>query len=172
MKPAQLLLTLLLALVGVACAACASGAERGGDEVVTMTTHETDLTKLRRFINLPEAPRQVLWQTMTLGTQGGSAIGPSDWVLLAAIEYDEATLAQIEAELQAAPVGGEFQVAPDFIRDWFPEPIKAAFAPTAGSSSLILTAPRYSADRFARPPLQAGYVVIRPPWIFIYLQTT
>lgn len=168
------LLTLLLALTCLVATACTGGGQGRGnqDQVVTMATHETDVTTLRRLITLPEAPREVRWQTETLGDPDAQGPGPDDWALIAAVAYDDATFAQVEAALQAEPPGGDVEVAPDFVRDWFPEPLRSAFVPIAGSPNLALAAPHYSADRFARAPLLSGYVVVKAPWILIFLQTT
>lgn len=131
----------------------------------------TDITALDTYIQLPYLPQQAFWQTYEKGVRG-SELGPTDWELVAVLEYDEATLKTIQAEMTTQTHPAESFVHQDMVRDWFPEPIKSRFVQDpAYAETFKLTGVRYTPSMFAQSPLSDGYVFIVDNLVFIYLHT-
>jgi hypothetical protein len=172
----------LMAVAVILCTLSISGCAWSGGNVVdnsskpeegaTMQVPATDIDGLLRLIQLTHQPQRVLWQTVALGSPESTALGPTDWGLVAAIEYDKDVIATIQLEIQPTVMRQDLQISPDFVQSWFPKGITESFVPVSGSSNLTLNQPHYGISTFARPPLQTGYTFIKDTWLFIYIQTT
>lgn len=137
----------------------------GCDRSQTSPTHlaqsaampSTDLAELGRLIHLPVPPRAVTFEKVTLGR--GGAFGPTDWELIAVLDYDLDAIKQLglrppeqEPERALAFDGRE-------MRPWFPPEVKAAFQPAEGGNGLCRGA-GFDAAPFARSPLLQGVIAV------------
>lgn len=136
----------------------------------SVPTPQSDLTALAKLIRLDWQPLSAQWLTESLPLES-SALGPSDWRLVALLTYDEATLGQLKQALIPLRVSQMLQVRPDFIRAWFPEPIRARFQPDPSTGNLLWQGERYQPAPFLKPPLLTGFVLIAKPHVLIVLHT-
>ncbi len=117
----------------------------------------TDLAELGRLIHLPVPPRAVIFEQLTLG--GGGAFGPTDWELIAVLDYDPDAIRQLdlhppEQEPERALTFDWREVCP-----WFPPLVKAAFQPTKGGDSHC-RGEGFDAAPFVKSPLLQGVIAV------------
>lgn len=106
----------------------------------------TDLASLEQMVNLPRRPASTQWRKALRGR--GRGLGPTDWKLLAVLEYPEAEAQALLGTLK--PTG----LAAPQLDDggWLPEATRQA----------LKGARPYDASAFYRPPLQNGVVLHVP----------
>lgn len=135
-------------------------------------TFQTDVDALSAWIRLPAAPRQARWIVREKGTHSGG-IGPTDFELIAALEYDPATVNALQGQMEAQTNPVDLYVAQDFLQQWLPDDLQALFASDQLYPGLLrLTTQRYQPTLFTTGSLQNGYVVIAGNHILVYLHTT
>ncbi len=121
------------------------------------TMPSTDLAELGRLIHLPVPPRAVTFEKATLGH--GGAFGPTDWELIAVLDYDPAAIKQLDLR----PPEQEPERALTFygreVRPWFPPEVKATFQPAEGGDSRC-QGEGFDAAPFARSPLLQGVIAV------------
>ncbi|MEI2688711.1 MAG: hypothetical protein V9H69_02975 [Anaerolineae bacterium] len=147
-----------------------------GESVVTVirddASYRTDVAGLSKIIALPEQPEQVWWQFAPIGSGGRLAVGPTDYELVAVLQYDLDALQALQDRLEPQTSPAELFVAPDFVRDWFPDPLREAFvADPAFPDTPRLTATRYQPDLFVKGGLLHGFVVVVDDYVLVYLYT-
>jgi|GEM_PF-6426266 len=105
----------------------------------------TDLASLEQVVNLPRRPVSVQWRKAIRGAPG---IGPTDWEVLAVLEYSEEETQALLATLKPT------DRPPPTLDDggWLP----------AATRKSLLGARAYDASAFYRPPLQHGTVLHVP----------
>ncbi|WP_338873237.1 hypothetical protein [Myxococcus stipitatus] len=105
----------------------------------------TDLASLEQVVTLPRRPVSVQWRKALRGTVG---LGPTDWEVLAVLEYSEADTQALLATLTPS------ELAPPSLEDggWLP----------AATRKSLEQARAYDASAFYRPPLQNGTVLHVP----------
>ena len=106
----------------------------------------TDLASLEQMVNLPRRPASVQWRKALQGR--GRGLGPTDWKLLAVLEYPEAEAQALLGTLK--PTG----LAAPGLNDggWLPEATRQS----------LKAAKAYDASAFFKPPLQNGVVLHVP----------
>ncbi|SEU09789.1 hypothetical protein [Stigmatella erecta] len=106
----------------------------------------TDLDSLEQMVNLPQRPAAVQWRKALRGRGGG--LGPTDWQLIAVLEYPAAEAQALVSTLK--PTG----LAAPGLDDggWLPEATRQS----------LKSAQAYDASAFYRPPLQEGTVLHVP----------
>ncbi|MCE7946528.1 MAG: hypothetical protein DYG88_03765 [Chloroflexi bacterium CFX4] len=159
----------LLFVLGILLAGCASSAAQ--PTVEPLNTPQTDLVALARFVRLDSPPRSAQWFTAQMTPPSESPLGPTDWQLIALLEYDAATLQQLRATLTPHTTPRELHIRPDFIQDWFPEVLRANFQIESASGNLIWQGERYLPSTFAKPPLTAGFVLVIDRYVLLVLHT-
>lgn len=167
--------TFLLVAITFLIVACGSNTfsmhEATVQEAAMPTSLETDREKLATLIQLDIAPQSVQWQTFQKGSSKETDLGPTDWGLVAVLEYDAATLQSIQTQLAANSLDYEMYVEPNFVQDWFPEAVRNSFVKDTSSDYLILNQPLYQPTLFAKSPLNNGYAFVRDGFVFVYLDT-
>lgn len=159
----------LLLLISLALSNCApSGQPKSAPEAATP---QSDLAALGRLIRLEEQPISAQWLTESLAPARALSLGPSDWQLIALLTYDEAALSQLKERLAPQKTPSRLHVRPDFVREWFPQALRAHFQPDGATGNLIWQGARYQPTPFLKPPLGAGFVLIAEPYILIVLHT-
>ncbi|AGC49037.1 hypothetical protein MYSTI_07765 [Myxococcus stipitatus DSM 14675] len=105
----------------------------------------TDLASLEQAVTLPRRPVAVQWRKAIRGSVG---LGPTDWELLAVLEYSEADTQALLSTLTPT------ELAPPTLEDggWLP----------AATRKSLEQARAYDASAFYRPPLQNGTVLHVP----------
>jgi hypothetical protein len=101
----------------------------------------TDLDTLEKTVTLPRRPRAAQWRKSLLG---GVGLGPTDWQLLAVLEYSEEDARALLAELK--PLRGGASGAEVEDGGWLPGATRTA----------LNQAKAYDASAFFRSPLRAG----------------
>lgn len=96
-------------------------------------------------MTLPRRPISVQWRKAVRGTPG---LGPTDWELLAVLEYSETEAQALLATLKPT------DLAPPTLDDggWLP----------AATRKSLASARAYDASAFYRPPLQHGTLLHVP----------
>lgn len=115
------------------------------DASVQQAKTGTDLETLEKTVTLPRRPQAAQWRKSLRGTVG---LGPTDWQLLAVLEYSPDDAQALLASLK--PVKRASVKVDD--GGWLPEATREA----------LKGAPAYDASDFLRPPLQAGNVFHLP----------
>lgn len=136
-----------------------------------MASYESDVTELAKFINMPELPAGASWKTFDMGEPSSIAIGPSDWGIIAILEYDDEAFSRLRARLAQSKIEGDVYVETTFVEEWFPAPIVESYGDDEEENYLVLNQPRYSPEPFAKSPLTQGYAFIRDRFVFVYLHT-
>jgi hypothetical protein len=134
-------------------------------------SYETDLSKLERFIKLSEKPLNARWQTFQMTGKTTSELGPTDWNLVAILEYDPGTLQKLKDSMEVLTTPAETFVEANFVKDWFPQAVRDSFVSDPATGYLKLSPTRYKPTLFAQAPLQFGYVFFADSALFIYLHT-
>ena len=165
MNPLYLFIPLLFILM----IACRSATGQTNQEGTVL--HNTDISELGQLIQLPAQPQNVYWQTYEKG-DGRSELGPTDWELVAILEYDPATVTELRTQMALQTHPNELFINPDFVKSWFPQSVKNIFvADAAYDDYLKLDGDRYEPDMFVQSPLLNGYVIVLDNLIFVYLYT-
>jgi len=105
----------------------------------------SDLATLEKMVVLPRPPRSVLWRQ---AIQGSVGLGPTDWKVVAVLEYSSEEAQALLAGLERAQ-GPAASLAEE---TWLAEPMRAA----------LEKADAYEASAFLRPPLTHGTVYFLP----------
>ena len=167
----RLFVSLFYLIIAVGCRNDTVSAPTRTSEVINVSqNYETDLVKLKKFIQLDEEPLRVRWQTFEKGS-GDNDLGPSDWGLVGVLEYNNEIIQKMLNQTGAKQIDQELHIEPEFVQAWFPEEIHSSFISVPGSQNVMLNKPRYEPTLFLKPPLQHGYVFISGNWVFLYLQT-
>lgn len=141
-------------------------------QVAALATYRTDIAGLDELITLPAPPVEVRWQIAPKGVSG-SAIGPTDYDLVAVLTFDAATLQGLQSQWTEQDSPPELLIAKEFMQPWFApvlEPLVTV--DPAFPAFLRLTGTRYEPMPFAKNSLRDGYVLVRDNQVFIYLFTT
>ena len=157
MRPAHLP---LLRACGIALLTLAAlggcGRETPPSSQHSMTS--TDLNALGQLIHLPVPPRAATFEKVTLGR--GGAFGPTDWELIAVLEYEPETLKQLALQPVQQEPEAALTFSADEMRPWFPAEVKAAFdAPEAHGASHC-RGEGFDAAPFAKSPLLQGVIAV------------
>ena len=139
------------------------------DEPVVPAAPSSDIERLSRLINLPENPRAALFLVGPMGT-GGGFIGPTDYGLLALLQYDRDSIERLKAR------GRRLQPKVRSIRlrerlAWFPEPLFSVVKRC--SSGWCIDGERYSGDAFLKDGyVDASFIVPdNSEWLIVYAGT-
>ncbi len=134
-------------------------------------SYETDAIKLGKLIELPMPPLEARWQTTEKGVRT-AGIGPTDFELVAILEFADAAILQLEKQMVEQTNPSVVYVAKTFVQSWFPETIREAFVvDDLYPDYLRLAARRFQPELFAKGSLQDGYVVIVGNQVLLYLHT-
>jgi hypothetical protein len=157
-----ILLTLLLACQRI-----------GGQEDAPSTDAppSTDVEALAQLITLPYEPERAIWQVQQQGEPG---LGPTDFTLTAVLNYDEATMDQLRAQLENVAPLNPLRVEATFFEEWYPASVQGSFTQEGESNQWLLSVPRYAPDLFAKQSFINGYFFITADGrsIFLSLFTT
>jgi hypothetical protein len=165
----------MILLIGlVAIAGCQNGRLSDATQIPKEThmqqPYEADLAKLGKFIRLDKDPLNARWQTFEKGNSD-SGLGPTDWGLIATIEYDPETIQRFVSQMKTMQIHQDLHVDMQLVQDWFPEAIRSSFVNVPDSKNLMLNTSQYEPTLFMKPPLQHGYCFTSGNWLFLYLQT-
>ncbi len=117
-------------------------------------SHEQEAIRSR--LNLPTAPLEVSFEELPRGVPGG--LGPTDYVLVALLRFDEPTLARLAETSQPRP-GSPPRISLLADRPWFPPPVKAAIEGRDGSG-VSIHGRKFDAAPLLKSPYSTGYFVI------------
>lgn len=76
-----------------------------------------DVERLAKLIHLPARPKSVRWMLAPLGEPG--PIGPTDYSLVALLDYDDATCEMITRDSHGEPAMAP-SLSPEEVADWLP----------------------------------------------------
>ena len=127
---------------------------------------QTDSQALRRWFDVSALPptQQVQWIQQVLGMPS-SVPGPTDYYILAVLEYDQPTAPFAEQlSLASHP---DVVVSADFLRSWMPAAVVDSFAETADGNRRF-TGTAYAAGELLMSPLAAGYILLVENYMVIY----
>lgn len=159
---------MLWLLWGLLLVGCVTSTQEAPPETAEETVL-TDIPTLTKGMDIAAQPVEAQWVESRLGNSTVD-IGPSDFVLLAVMRFDEAGLAAVQGQLTDPQEG--ITVDPAILRDWFPEEVRAAFTPDATGEFLTVKVPIYTATPFFTGSYQQGYAFIVGNTIFLRMQTT
>ncbi len=115
-------------------------------------TISKDIDELAKNINLPVRPAEAVWKKKTLGNPESTIPGPSDYLLVAVLKYDEAEIEKIIEQTKEKPVKGVVQT-----EDWFPEDLKNLAQDFENEK--LLSGEKYDTKSFARSPYLNGTIL-------------
>lgn len=169
MNKIPFILSALLILLLVGC----NGADGNTNvEEIDMNNFQEDAEKLGTLITLPAAPTEVRWIQYPLGNPNSTAIGPTDYVVIAVLRYESNDAAQIAEQLSAQATTRDWFVNPEFIRPWFPDEVKAAFVFDELTNFHKVNQTVYEPTPFTKSPYLQGYAFVTGQYVVVYLQTT
>jgi hypothetical protein len=132
----------------------------------------TDIKTLGKYINLPSPPIRVVWQTMDI-TKQSLAPGPTDWLLIGVLTFNEQALENIMRESVRSQQMNRPYIQEQFVLDWFPLELKNSLTPSETPGFFRINQAGYESDFFEKSPLRHGYFVRvgKTSDIFLYLHT-
>ena len=108
-----------------------------------------DIDELAKNINLPVRPAEAVWQKKTLGNAESRVPGPTDYLLVAVLKYDDADIEKVTGQSTEKTVKSVGE-----IQDWFPEDLKSLAQDF--DNEKLLSGEKYDAKSFARAPYLNG----------------
>lgn len=108
-----------------------------------------DIDELAENINLPVRPAEAVWQKKTLGNPESRVPGPTDYLLVAVLKYDDADIEKVTGQSTEKAVKGVGE-----IQDWFPEDLKSRAQDF--DNEKLLSGEKCDAKSFARAPFLNG----------------
>ncbi len=109
------------------------------------STTGTDVETISKLLSLRAPPQKARWRKSLMGEPG---LGPTDWKLIAVLEYSAADAPGVVASLKKLPAGTKLSLEP--AEDaWLDPAVRAAM----GAGTL------YDAAPLGRPPLASGSIV-------------
>ena len=114
------------------------------------------MTRLAKRVNLLEMPQAVSYKLIPMG-EGDGIFGPTDYTLIAVLQYDEASLARLKAQCTRVNPEAETAWLPDQL-DWFPPSVLAAIARC--SDHWCIPGEEYSSADFLKGGFVTGNVVM------------
>jgi hypothetical protein len=134
------------------------------------TSVDQGVESLRKRITLPATPVEVWFEEVPRGKQGG--IGPTDFVLIAAMRFGRDDLERVIGAAQPRP-GSPPRLSSVARRPWLPEPVQSAIQPF-DDRSVAVRGTKFDAAQFARSPFLSGtFVAIEGgDYILLVLETT
>ena len=161
-----------LFLVIAALAFLSPACSKNNTDVPMQNNIKTDVELLRKFIQLPKEPLTVKWQTedaVPLKSQF-LAPGPTDWNLVAILEFKPNDLAELTASTDVIDNKEAAVLLENFMRDWVEQALGAGSKKVNKHYSFDGTV--RNADIFAREPLLHGYwVQLQDNTILLLLHT-
>lgn len=130
----------------------------------------SNIQQLGSIITLPHAPAAVHWaQTRT----GEGGLGPTDYSILAILDYDDAICEQIVRQSPRLPGTDPAIVAREEVGDWMPSSVKSHFTQEKEGYFRVAGTP-LDPVLFKRSPLLTGFVLRLPGTnqIVVALSTT
>jgi hypothetical protein len=154
------------ALVGPACHKGMSAMKEKNESAGV----DRRIEKLRELITLPATPAEVWFEQVPLRKPGG--LGPTDYLLVAAIRFQPADLARITSTARSRP-GSPPRISTAANRPWLPEPVKAAIHPH-DERSVTIRGGKFDAAPFAKSPFLSGtFVAVEGgEYVVLVLQTS
>lgn len=159
------LLIVILTILSPACSENNTG-------VPMQNNFKTDVALLKKLIELPKEPLTVKWQTGDTVTPQSQSLapGPTDWGLIAIIEFKSNDLAELVSST-AAVTNKKAAILPENLMwDW----VKQALGTSSKKADKYYTldgTPR-NVDIFSRSPLLHGYwIQLEDNSILLYLET-
>lgn len=139
---------------------------------VLSDTARQDLQILAGYVDLTPfpTPQTVLWQQYARGMNTSNLPGPTDYYIVAILEFDQ-PVEPLLTELGLAVDRTGVYLAPDFMHEWFPSEIVDAFQADA-DGNLVLQTTAYQAMPILKSPLSYGYVFAVGNYLYIYGMTT
>lgn len=147
-----------------AIAGCGASLSEPPAPTVDVTAPNHDVQALAQIIKLNPLPQQVSWVQYAQG-QPSRAPGPTDYVLIAVLEYDEVP----DFGSQLTQQTGSVTVNSGFMQTWFPMAVQEAFEDDPDTNILRLKVASYDATPYTS---LNGYMFIVDNIVFISVFTT
>ncbi len=131
----------------------------------------TDQAALAKHINLPGPPLAVQWMITSPTIDPERGPGPALYTLVAVLEYDAATLADLTEQAGAPSAPSGWMYAGD-LRDWQPEALRLATTPSATDTRMVnIALPIYDPTPFLRADTgwQPGYWLVVDSYVVVNL---
>jgi len=124
----------------------------GQKETASVDQH---VENLRKRIALPATPVEVWFEEVPRGKQGG--IGPTDFLLIAAMRFGQDDLGRVIGAAQPRP-GSPPRLSSLAQRPWLPEQVRLAIQPY-DDRSVAVRGNKFDAAQFAKSPFSSGTFV-------------
>ena len=154
---------LVLVLTLIVLAGCGTLLSETPVPTVDTSTPNHDVQPLQNIITLDAPPQQVSWIQYALGDPS-RAPGPTDYALVAILEYD--TLPDFS---QLVEQTGRVTVGANFVETWFPPAVQAVFVDDPNGDGLLVNATTYEPTPYT--PM-SGYMFVVENMVFISVHTT
>lgn len=130
---------------------------------------DRQIENLRKRITFPATPVDVWFEELPRGKQGG--IGPTDFVLIAAMRFARDDLDRVIGGAQPRP-GSPPRLSKLALQPWLPEPVRSALQ-SYDDSSVTVRGTKFDASAFAKAPFSSGtFVAIEGgEYIILVLET-
>lgn len=130
----------------------------------------TDMNALGRLIRLPHQPKTVRWSEITMGKPG---LGPTDYSLIAVLEYDDTTCTEILGESTRELEGNPAMLTKEDAEGWLFPLVRKQLEPD-GEAFYRVKGVVFQPTLFAKPPFVVGYVIRieKTNFLFLTLSTT
>jgi hypothetical protein len=115
-----------------------------------------DVAKLAKRVNLLESPQSVSYKVTPMG-DGDGIFGPTDYTLIAVLQYDEASITRLKARSTRVNPSARSVWLPDR-PEWFPPSVLAAIARCA--DHWCIPGEEYSSAEFMKGGYVTGNVIV------------
>lgn len=158
-----------------------------------------DLKSITKVMNLPYQPKRVLFQYTAMNPNKNEGKdkdvmevpGPSEYQLVALLEFDPATIEEIRKQLKETPSNKSYRVLDEMIEqwytkeqqaeikknnkalieDWYPDYVKKEYKELE-KTAYLFTGYHYPTTLFAKQPFERGYIFFAPHnTVFVYMHT-
>ena len=161
----------LLSIVMFGSLGCGEKSKSG--ESVKMVTQEqevkTDIGVLSWLIDFPTKPEKAHWYTANIVAQSSEGIGPSDWGLLARLEFEAVDLKEI---VDSAEVSTDIVIPSHFSLNVLFEDEQTNFQARQGEGFYSTELTAYKASIFFKEPLLGGVMYkVDDSSVLVFLNT-
>ena len=130
---------------------------------------ETDLSKLKELINVPDNPQRVQWLLIQKGNNRN--LGPNDYHLLAVLEFEQNQYKKLKENFSnSTDISEKIFLNKNLFQDWYPPSIQSKFMDRG--THYELNTKVYDASIFLKGSFEEGYCFFSEDGkLFLFLYT-
>ena len=146
-----------LIVTTAAVVACANETSSGDEKMAT--TPNTSIEQLEKTIQLTFRPVSVQWQVATTVPQKDDefAFGPTDYTLIAVVEFRESDYEKVLAEAPIQLPAQLLTLTDHHVYEWLPEDIKAVVRGKSSGSASSRDYLLRNGEQFTKSPYLSSY---------------